>query len=78
MAIMKTGMICHIRGSNDECRVIGKRFDGLVFRTESPRTATFYMFNAGSVVFNLNLQYRIISIERLRHLKGFLVIQKHK
>ena len=28
MATMKTGMIC------DECRVIGTRFDGLVFRTE--------------------------------------------
>ena len=34
MATMKTGMICHIRGSNDECRVIGARFYGLVFRTE--------------------------------------------
>jgi len=34
MATMKTGMICHIRGSNDDCRVIGTRFDGLVFQTE--------------------------------------------
>ena len=34
MATMKTGIICHIRGSNDDCRVIGTRFDGLVFRTE--------------------------------------------
>ena len=34
MATMKTDMICHIRGSNDDCRVIGTRFDGLVFRTE--------------------------------------------
>ena len=30
---MKTATICNIRGSNDECRVIGTRFDGLVFRT---------------------------------------------
>ena len=37
MANMKTGMICHIRGSNDECRVIGTRFDGLVFRIEDPK-----------------------------------------
>jgi len=34
MATMTTGMICHIRGSNDDCRVIGTRFDGLVFQTE--------------------------------------------
>ena len=34
MATMKTGMICHIRGSNDDCSVIGTRFDGLVFQTE--------------------------------------------
>jgi len=34
MATMKTGMSCHIRGSIDECRVIGTRFDGIVFRTE--------------------------------------------
>ena len=34
MATMKTGMICHIRGSSDDVRVIGTRFDGLVFRTE--------------------------------------------
>ena len=31
---MKTGMICHIRGSNDDCRVIGTRFDCLLFQTE--------------------------------------------
>ena len=29
---MKTGMICNIRGSNDDWRVIGTRFVGLVFR----------------------------------------------
>jgi len=34
MTTMKTGIICLIRGSNDECRVIGTRFDGQVFRTE--------------------------------------------
>jgi len=32
MATMKTGMICYIRGSNDDCRVIGTRVEGLVFR----------------------------------------------
>ena len=31
MATMKTGTICNIRGSNDDWRVIGARFDGLVF-----------------------------------------------
>ena len=34
MATMKTGTICNFRGSYDDCRVIGTRFDGLVFRTE--------------------------------------------
>jgi len=34
MATMKTGMICHIRGSNDDYRVIETRFDRLVLRTE--------------------------------------------
>jgi len=33
MATMKTGTICNIRDSNDDWRVIGTRFDGLVFRT---------------------------------------------
>ena len=33
MATMKTGTICNIRGSNDNWRVIGTRFDGLVVRT---------------------------------------------
>jgi len=33
MATMKTGTICNIRGSYDDWRVIGIRFDGLVFRT---------------------------------------------
>jgi len=32
MATMETGTICNIRGSNDDWRVIGKHFDGLVFR----------------------------------------------
>jgi len=34
MATMKTGTICNNCGSNDDCSVIGTRFDGLVFRTE--------------------------------------------
>jgi len=33
MATIKTSMICNIRGSNDDWRVIGTCFDGLVFRT---------------------------------------------
>jgi len=49
---MKTGMICHIRGSNDDCRVIGTRFDGLVFRTEMSE-------NCYTLFFNYNLQDRI-------------------
>ena len=32
MATMKTGTICNIHGSYDDWRVIGTRFDGLVFR----------------------------------------------
>ena len=44
MATMITGMICHIRGSNDDCRVIGTRFDGQVFRTEmSENCYTLFM-----------------------------------
>jgi len=31
MATMKTGTICNIRDSYDDWRVIGTRFDGLVF-----------------------------------------------
>ena len=34
MATMKTGMICYIRGSNDDYGVIETRFDRLVLRTE--------------------------------------------
>ena len=37
----------------------------------SVRELLHFIFDAGWVVFNLNLQDRIISIERLRHLKGF-------
>ena len=33
MATLKTGTICNIRGFNDDWRVIGTHFDGLVFRT---------------------------------------------
>jgi len=33
MATMITGTICNIHGPNDDWRVIGTRFDGLVFRT---------------------------------------------
>jgi len=33
MATMKTGTICNIRGSYDDWRVWGTRFDGLVFWT---------------------------------------------
>jgi len=33
MATMKTSPICNIRGSYDDWRVLGTRFDGLVFRT---------------------------------------------
>jgi len=33
MVIMKTGIICNIRGSYGDWRVIGTRVDGLVFRT---------------------------------------------
>ena len=37
----------------------------------SVRELLRFIFNAGSVVFNYNLQYWKISIERLRHVKGF-------
>jgi len=50
MATMKTGTICYIRGSNDDWRVIGTRYDGLVFRTFLSENC--YTFDAGSVVFN--------------------------
>ena len=42
-ATMKTDMSCHIRCSNDECRVIGTSVDGLVFRTEMSENC--YTFN---------------------------------
>jgi len=41
MATMKTGTICNIRGSNEDWRVIGRRFDDLVFWTFF-RSATLY------------------------------------
>ena len=60
MATMKTVPICNIRRSYDDWKVIGTRFDGLVFR----------MFLSENC-YTWNLQDRIISIERSRHLKGF-------
>jgi len=33
------------------------------------------MFDAGSIVYNYNLQDRIILTERLRHLKGVLIFK---
>ena len=43
MATMKTGTICNIRGSNDDWRVIGTRFDGLVFRTSLSENCYIYL-----------------------------------
>jgi len=53
MATIKTSMICNIRGSNDDWRVIGTCFDALVFGINiSVRELLNFIFDAGSVVFN--------------------------
>ena len=52
MAIMKTGKICNISGSYDDCRVNGTRFDGLNILDISVWELLHFIFDAGSVVFN--------------------------
>jgi len=41
------------------------------FGNVSVRELLHFIFEAGSVVYNWNLQDRIVSIKRLKHLKGF-------
>ena len=75
MATMKTGMICTIRCSYDDCRVIGTRFDGLVFRTFLSQNATLYFWCWFSS-FQLELARPNYINRKIEPFGRFLVMQK--
>ena len=66
MATMKTSPICNIRGSYDDWRVLGTRFDGLVFRT-------FLSENCYTLLLTL-----VQSFERFLVMQKALVQFKHR